>query len=115
MESLKNFISECGEAKDAVVDKVEIPAVKPEPTAGQLLITACNDFDNATSKAPLGLEEPHLIQLPHAIRQCYSSSSSLHSFLLSEEGKLYTFGRNDHGQLGKLNACHLSVAYKYSS
>ena len=100
MESLKNFISECSEAKTAAVGEIPDVLEKPESTAGILLITACNDFDNATSKTPLGLEEPHVIQLPHAIRQCFSSSSSLHSFLLTAEGRLYVFGRNDHGQLG---------------
>ena len=100
MDSLKNFISECGEAKSAAgVEPVAL--VEAVTNTGTLLITACNDFENATSKTPLGLEEPHVIQLPGTIRQCFSSSSSFHSFILSGEGKLYAFGRNDRGQLGK--------------
>lgn len=100
MDSIRNLISECGESSSTAEDK----GVKEEEASvsegGTLLITACHDFDNATSKGALGLEEPHVIRLPHSIRQSFSSSSSHHAFFLSAEGRIYAVGRNDHGQLG---------------
>jgi hypothetical protein len=101
MESIKNFISECGEAPPATNQSEETESTKAEVLGGTLMITACHDFDNATSKTALGLDEPHAIRLPHSIRQCFSSSSSHHAFILSVNGHLYSVGRNDHGQLGK--------------
>jgi hypothetical protein len=102
MDSLKNFISECADVKQDVVDEKEDIQASGS-VGGFLLITGCHDFENATSKSPEGLDEPHVIKLPSKIRQSFSSSSSFHSFFLSIEGKLYAVGRNDHGQLGRKN------------
>lgn len=92
MDSLKNLMTSHSEKDE------EIAAVGP--VGGTLLITGCHDYENATSKTPEGLDEPHKILLPHAIKQSFSSSSSFHSFFLSENGILYAVGRNDRGQLG---------------
>lgn len=104
MESIKNFISECGEAPPATDQNNETESPRPELLGGTLMITACHDFDNATSKTAAGLDEPHAIRLPHSIRQCFSSSSSHHAFILSVDGHLYSVGKNDHGQLGESTA-----------
>lgn len=100
MESVKNFIRECAEEKNNLSGKEEEETASNEPLGGTLIITACHDFDNSTAKTVIGLDEPHTIRLPHSIRQCFSSSSSHHAFILSVEGNLYSVGRNDHGQLG---------------
>mmetsp|Transcript_13778 Transcript_13778/g.13317 ORF Transcript_13778/g.13317 Transcript_13778/m.13317 type:complete len:493 (+) Transcript_13778:92-1570(+) len=93
MDSLKSLMASSSESNVEVAD---VKAV----AGGTLLMTGCHDYENATSKAPEGLDEPHKIVLPHAVKQSFSSSSSFHSFFLSVEGILYAVGRNDHGQLG---------------
>ena len=100
MDSIRNLISECGDSNSTAEDKEVKEEAASVNEGGTLLITACHDFDNATSKGALGLEEPHVIRLPHSIRQSFSSSSSHHAFFLSAEGRIYAVGRNDHGQLG---------------
>jgi hypothetical protein len=109
MESIKNFISECGEAPPATDQNDETESPRPELLGGTLMITACHDFDNATSKTAVGLDEPHAIRLPHSIRQSFSSSSSHHAFILSVDGHLYSVGKNDHGQLGESSAFFLKA------
>ena len=101
MDSIRNLISECGESNSTTEDKEVIEEAASANDEGTLLITACHDFDNATSKGALGLDEPNIIRLPHSIRQSFSSSSSHHAFFLSVEGRIYAVGRNDHGQLGR--------------
>ena len=69
--------------------------------ASVILVAGCIDFDNATAKAPAGLEVPHAIRLGVRIVQAFSSSSSLHCFFLAEgKRKVFAIGKNDRGQLG---------------
>jgi alpha-tubulin suppressor-like RCC1 family protein len=117
MDALRNFVTECGgssssnsnnsDSVNAVAGDIKPPeenssqnVLPSTPTAGTLLITACIDFDNATSKTPVGLDTPHVIALKKRIVKAFSSSSSMHSFFLAEDGGIYAMGRNDHGQLG---------------
>jgi alpha-tubulin suppressor-like RCC1 family protein len=69
-------------------------------TDGHLLMAGCNDWDNATSKSPQGLDGPHKIVLDRPVVDAFSSSSSMHEFVLAADGSLFAVGRNDHGQLG---------------
>ena len=100
METVKNFLSECANDKNVAKGEEDDETPNNEPQGGTLIITACHDFDNSTAKGVTGLDEPHIIRLPHSIRQSFSSSSSHHAFILTIEGNLYSVGRNDHGQLG---------------
>ena len=56
--------------------------------------------DNATSKNAIGLDSPHVVDIGSPVVRTFSSSSSLHMFVLSHDGKLFGMGKNDHGQLG---------------
>jgi alpha-tubulin suppressor-like RCC1 family protein len=85
-----------GEAKSADVQQsVE--------KSGTLLISGCVDWDNATSKTALGLDGPHTVDVGSPVIRTYSSSSSLHLFIQSSEGKLFGLGKNEHGQLSTGN------------
>ena len=69
--------------------------------SGTLVITACIDWENATSKKAYGLDVPHTIDLGHPVSKVFSSSTSFHLFiLLADRKSIYGVGRNDHGQLG---------------
>ena len=70
---------------------------------GELLITACIDWMNGSSKKPTGLDTPHLMRLPLPVQRVFSSSSSSHYFIQLSDNSLHAMGRNDHGQLGIKN------------
>mmetsp|Transcript_18805 Transcript_18805/g.18920 ORF Transcript_18805/g.18920 Transcript_18805/m.18920 type:complete len:507 (-) Transcript_18805:155-1675(-) len=113
-ETLKKFLEE----SENVVAEDEISSTAEEQTnskivesketneskSGKLLITACIDWENATSKKGKGLDVPHTINLSLPVSKVFSSSSSLHFFILLSDGKsLLGMGKNDHGQLGIRN------------
>ncbi len=68
--------------------------------SGKLLIAACNDWENMTGKGPTGLDELHEISVDQPVKRTFSSSSSMHCFILLNDGKLMALGRNDKGQCG---------------
>lgn len=77
--------------------------VTSAPACGRLAITGAVEWTgiiSALDKSENVLEEPHLFDLPYLVKHVFTSSSSLHTFILSENDTLYAFGRNDRGQLG---------------
>eukprot|EP01041_Mallomonas_annulata_P010080 gene10080-21011_t len=105
-DSLKKFLEENAEAaiepNDTVKSKIEDIAIPP--SEGELVITACVDWMNATSKSAVGLDMPHLIQFKTPVHRVFSSSNSVYFFvLLADRKTLLAIGRNDHGQLGTRN------------
>lgn len=83
-----------------VSDKSAVSADSAASVSRYLLIAGCNDWENATTKSPIGLDGPHLIKLDAHVSATYSSSSSLHLFIVDTSGSLYCCGRNESGQLG---------------
>jgi alpha-tubulin suppressor-like RCC1 family protein len=70
---------------------------------GRLGITGAVEWTGIISgldKSVNVLEEPHLFDVPYLVKHVFTSASSLHTFVLSEDDTLYAFGRNDRGQLG---------------
>lgn len=117
MEALQSFIKEVDSSKSsdgasasassssssssATADTTtEVASVPPEPIGGKLLLIGCNDWEAMTTSKPAGLEVPHLIDLGAPVLKTFSSSSSMHCFILLADGRLFSMGRNDHGQLG---------------
>ena len=85
--------------------------VLPTELSGDFLLSGCNDWTNSTSKTPGGLDEIHRVELGSKVKSSFSSSSSMHSFLLMADGSIRGMGRNDHGQLatGDTNTIDLPV------
>ena len=99
---LQNFIEESNDdtvqvAASSVSKDTEIAKVVQSPLAGHMLLGGCNDWENATSKTPAALDSVHRGAKVHKV---FSSSSSMHEFVLMKDGSLRAMGRNDHGQLG---------------
>lgn len=99
---MNELLSECAAEKASSSTAQKISSAEPEPASegGILLITACNDFENMSSKQATGLDVPHSMLLKAKFVKSYSSSSSMHSFSVTDDGKIYAMGRNDRGQLG---------------
>ena len=89
-----------------------VVAAAPASAASVILVAGCVDWDNATNKAPAGLEVPHAIRLGVKIVQAFSSSSSLHCFFLAEGKRtVFAMGKNDRGQLALGGADNTTCIY----
>ena len=71
-----------------------------ENKCGILLYGGSLDFDSMTSKQPEGLSTYLRIDLGLPVKATFSSSSSMHLFILVEDGRLFAMGSNSCGQLG---------------
>lgn len=66
-----------------------------QPKSGYLCVTGSTEYNEKISyleKSTNVLEMPHLIPLDFMVKSIFTSSSSMHSFLLSENDELYAFG-----------------------
>lgn len=101
---LQSFIDEStkdGESVPAAAANDLVAVKKPATlSTGQMLLSGCNDWENSTSKSPAGLDKPHRVDLGAEVSKVYSSSSSMHEFILMADGSIRAMGRNDRGQLG---------------
>jgi len=97
-QNIKSTSSTAVVADDEKSQKTASSAV-----CGRLGITGAVEWTGIISgldKSANFLDEPHLFDLPFLVKQIFTSSSSLHTFILSDDDVLYAFGRNDRGQLG---------------
>lgn len=99
MNPLDQFLQEHSNLRSAECESKLTDAQERVEKSGTLLLSGCVDWDNATSKAALGLDGPHAVDLGSPVIRTYSSSSSLHLFILTSDEKLYGLGKNEHGQL----------------
>ena len=63
---------------------------------GYLCVTGSTEYNEKVSfleKSSNVLEEPHLVKLDYLIKSIFTSSSSMHSFLINENNNLYAFGK----------------------
>jgi len=100
---LQNFMEESKaiDASAPVENEVKVGSnTKVQVSYGQLLLSGCNDWDNATAKTPNGLPTIHRVNLGSEVENIFSSSSSLHEFTLLADGTVRAMGKNDRGQLG---------------
>lgn len=104
---LQNFIEESTKESGSASAKPASAAAQAEQknnsscvSFGQMMLSGCNDWENSTSKSPAGLDKPHRVDLGGEVDKVFSSSSSMHEFVLMADGSLCAMGRNDHGQLG---------------
>jgi len=68
-----------------------------------LLFIGHNDWDTPISNNPTGLDVYHRITFPKtttSVKSVFTSSTSFHLFILTNDDSLYVMGKNDHGQLG---------------
>lgn len=104
MDIMSKLVAEAEEipSEEAKIENIVETAVAATAPAngGILLIAACHDWENATSKQAMGLSGPHVIDLGCLVSKCFSSSSSCFSFFVLANGDLYALGNNTHGQLG---------------
>lgn len=106
-EDMNNGNSAIDESESTIDITLEAPML-----SGEILICGAMNWDMAgRNKVPAGMKSkggPNLWR-PHRIadmadikiRTIVSGCTSAHSVLISTEGKAYTFGRNEKGQLGQ--------------
>jgi len=104
---MKAFLEQETKQFDVKLNSGDNVIVQDAEEEGEVFITACIDWMNATSgskKKVGGLDIPHRIDLGAPVYKIFSSSSALHMFIvLNDRKSLYSFGKNDHGQLGTGN------------
>ena len=109
MEALKELMSESG------TKVAESSSAEAASQDGELLIIGCHDWNtNLSAKDLSGLEEFHRIPFPNSVKKVFSSSNGFHSFVLLSDGSLYSFGKNDHGQLGSHDEISRSIPVEIS-
>ena len=91
---LNNFISQHigTSSKPNVTTCVTVPS----NLCGSLAITGSYEWNENLSnleKSPNSLEEPHIIPCSFRTKHIFTSSSSLHTFILDENDVLYSFGK----------------------
>ena len=85
---------------------------------GLLLLTGSNDWDAVYSNITSGWDQYHYVTgLPSPVVSTFSSSASMHFFILLQDGSLFAMGKNDHGQLGvgdtKSYDSPVQITYKF--
>ncbi len=65
-----------------------------------VLIAGSVDWDMMTSKTPMGLDSPKLINFSKPVKAVYSSANSFHLFFKLDDESIFSLGRNNSGQLG---------------
>ena len=110
MEALKELMSESDTKVAESSSSTELISQE-----GELLVIGCVDWNtNLSAKDLSGLEEFHRVHFPYSVRKVFSSSNGFHSLVLLSDGSLYSFGKNDHGQLGSLDEISRSIPVQIS-
>lgn len=108
MDILGKFLSEnlpdhgkkdTTEPKQCVTSTASTGLVKSDKSkCGKLVVTGCMDWQSKLSSletSKVVLDEPHEFPLPFRVKRVFTSASSVHTFLISEEDELYSFGKDE--------------------